>query len=41
MNRIDEIVIFNALGKEKIEKIIDLQLENLQRLLAERKIEIT
>jgi len=41
LNRIDEIVIFNALGKPEIEKIIDLQLENLRRLLSERKIEIT
>jgi ATP-dependent Clp protease ATP-binding subunit ClpB len=41
LNRIDEIVIFNALGKQEIEKIIDLQLQNLRRLLAERKIEIT
>jgi ATP-dependent Clp protease ATP-binding subunit ClpB len=41
LNRIDEIVIFNALGKQEIEKIIELQLENLRRQLAERKIEIT
>jgi len=41
LNRIDEIVIFNALGKPEIEKIIDLQLENLRRQLAERKIAIT
>ncbi len=41
LNRIDEIVIFNALGKAEIEKIIDLQLENLRRMLTERKIEIT
>jgi ATP-dependent Clp protease ATP-binding subunit ClpB len=40
LNRVDEIVIFNALGKEEIEKIIDLQLENLRKLLAERKIQI-
>jgi ATP-dependent Clp protease ATP-binding subunit ClpB len=40
LNRIDEVVIFNALGKEQIEKIIDLQLENLRKLLAERKIQI-
>ena len=40
INRVDEIVIFNPLGKEQIEKIIDLQLENLRRILAERKIEI-
>jgi ATP-dependent Clp protease ATP-binding subunit ClpB len=41
LNRIDEVVIFNALGKPEIEKIIDLQLERLRRQLAERKIEIT
>jgi ATP-dependent Clp protease ATP-binding subunit ClpB len=40
INRIDEIVIFNALGKEEITKIIDLQLGNLRRLLAERKVKI-
>jgi ATP-dependent Clp protease ATP-binding subunit ClpB len=41
LNRIDEVVIFNALGKPEIEKIIGLQLENLRRMLSERKIEIT
>ena len=40
LNRIDEIVIFNALGKQQIEKIIELQLRNLQEILAERKIQI-
>ncbi|HTV53557.1 MAG TPA: ATP-dependent chaperone ClpB [Terriglobia bacterium] len=40
LNRIDEIVIFNPLGKAEIEKIIDLQLEHLRSLLAERKITI-
>ena len=40
INRVDEIVIFNSLGKEEIEKIIGLQLENLKKLLAERKIQI-
>jgi ATP-dependent Clp protease ATP-binding subunit ClpB len=37
---VDEIVIFNPLGKEEIEKILDLQLTNLRKLLAERKIQI-
>jgi ATP-dependent Clp protease ATP-binding subunit ClpB len=41
LNRIDEVVIFNALRKDEIAKIIDLQLGNLRKLLAERKIEIT
>jgi len=40
LNRVDEIVIFNALGKPEIEKIIDLQLANLRHLLAEKKIQI-
>ncbi|MGD1157218.1 MAG: ATP-dependent chaperone ClpB [Terriglobia bacterium] len=40
LNRVDEIVIFNALGKQEIEKIIDLQLHNLRRLLAERKVQV-
>ena len=41
LNRIDEVVIFNALGKAEIERIIDLQLERLRHQLTERKIEIT
>jgi ATP-dependent Clp protease ATP-binding subunit ClpB len=40
LNRVDEIVIFNALGKEQIEKIIEIQLEHLRRLLADKKIQI-
>ncbi|HEV2492279.1 MAG TPA: ATP-dependent chaperone ClpB [Terriglobia bacterium] len=40
INRVDEIVIFNALGKPEIEKIIDLQVANLVKTLAERKIAI-
>ncbi len=40
LNRIDETVIFNPLGKAEIEKIIDLQLEHLRKMLAERKITI-
>jgi ATP-dependent Clp protease ATP-binding subunit ClpB len=40
LNRVDEIVIFNALGKDEIQKIIDIQLGYLKQLLAERKIQI-
>jgi ATP-dependent Clp protease ATP-binding subunit ClpB len=40
LNRVDEIVIFNALGKVEIEKIIGLQLEDLRRMLGERKIQV-
>ena len=38
INRIDEIVIFNPLGKEQLAKIVGLLLRNVERLLAERQI---
>ena len=38
INRIDEIVIFNPLGKEQLEHIVDLLLKSVERLLAERQI---
>jgi ATP-dependent Clp protease ATP-binding subunit ClpB len=38
LNRIDEIVIFNPLGKEQLELIVTLLLKNVEKLLAERQI---
>jgi ATP-dependent Clp protease ATP-binding subunit ClpB len=38
INRIDEIVIFNPLGKEQLERIVDLMLKSVDKLLAERQI---
>ena len=38
INRIDETVIFNRLGKGEIGKIVDIQLTRLSKRLAERKI---
>jgi ATP-dependent Clp protease ATP-binding subunit ClpB len=38
LNRIDETVIFNRLGKSEIGKIVDIQLTRLSQRLAERKI---
>ncbi len=38
LNRIDEIVTFRALGKEQIRQIVDIQLQDLQKRLAERKL---
>ena len=38
INRIDEIVIFNPLGKEQLERIVVLLLKDVERLLEERKI---
>ena len=40
LNRIDEIVIFHALGPEQIKQIVDIQLRGLRERLAERKIEL-
>ena len=38
INRIDEIVIFNPLGKEQLERIVVLLLKSVEKLLAERQI---
>jgi ATP-dependent Clp protease ATP-binding subunit ClpB len=38
LNRIDDIIVFKSLGKEEISKIIEIQLENLRKHLADRKI---
>ena len=38
INRIDEIVIFNPLGKEQLGRIVSLLLKSVERLLAERQI---
>jgi ATP-dependent Clp protease ATP-binding subunit ClpB len=38
INRIDEIVIFNPLGKEQLERIVGLLLKSVEKLLAQRKI---
>jgi ATP-dependent Clp protease ATP-binding subunit ClpB len=40
LNRVDDIIIFNPLGKEQLVKIIDLRLEDVRRLLADRKISL-
>lgn len=41
LNRIDEIILFHSLGKEHIKEIVDIQLERLSRLLAERRITVS
>jgi ATP-dependent Clp protease ATP-binding subunit ClpB len=40
LNRVDDIIIFNPLGREQLAKIVDLRLEDLRKLLAERKISL-
>ncbi len=41
VNRIDEIVVFDPLGRDEIRQIVDIQLRGLQRRLAERKLTVT
>ena len=41
LNRIDETVIFNRLGREDIGRIVDIQLTRLARRLEERKITLS
>jgi ATP-dependent Clp protease ATP-binding subunit ClpB len=41
LNRIDEIVTFQSLGPGEIRAIVDIQLEDLRRRLAERKVGLT
>ena len=40
LNRVDDVIIFRPLAKEQLTKIVELRLEDLRRLLAERKISI-
>ncbi len=41
LNRLDEIVLFDALGREELAHIVDLQLEAFDRRLAPRRITVT
>src|SRR5438876_62105 len=40
LNRVDDIIIFRPLGKEQLVKIVELRLEDVRRLLADRKISL-
>jgi ATP-dependent Clp protease ATP-binding subunit ClpB len=40
LNRVDDIIIFRPLGKEQLVHIIELRLEDVRRLLADRKISL-
>jgi len=40
LNRVDDVIIFRPLGKEQLVKIVELRLEDLRRLLADRKISL-
>ena len=40
LNRVDDIIVFRPLGKEQLVRIVDLRLEDVRRLLADRKISL-
>jgi ATP-dependent Clp protease ATP-binding subunit ClpB len=40
LNRIDDVVIFHQLSREQLGKIIDVQLERLRTMLAERNVNL-
>jgi ATP-dependent Clp protease ATP-binding subunit ClpB len=40
LNRLDEIILFHRLGRAQMDRIVDIQIARLARLLSERKIAI-
>jgi ATP-dependent Clp protease ATP-binding subunit ClpB len=38
LNRLDEVITFNRLGKDQIRKIVELEIERVARRISERKI---
>lgn len=41
LNRIDEVIIFNRLGKEEIKEIVEIQLRSLRKRLSEHNLKLT
>jgi len=41
LNRVDETIIFNSLGREEIKSIVEIQLKRLRQNLAARKLTLT
>jgi ATP-dependent Clp protease ATP-binding subunit ClpB len=40
LNRVDEVVVFHALDKDQLVKIVDIQLERLRARLSDKRIEL-
>jgi ATP-dependent Clp protease ATP-binding subunit ClpB len=40
LNRIDEVVVFHALTRQDIRRIVELQIKGLRRMLAERELSL-
>ncbi len=40
LNRVDEVVVFHALGREDLSRIVDIQLDRVRRRLADRRLDL-
>jgi ATP-dependent Clp protease ATP-binding subunit ClpB len=40
LNRVDDIIVFNALAREHLSQIVDIQLNNVSKLLKDRKLKL-
>jgi len=40
LNRVDEVIIFQSLSREQLVRIVEIQLQHLRKLLAERRISL-
>ena len=40
LNRVDEIIVFNSLSEDDIKKIVDIQISQLKKRLADRHFDI-
>jgi len=40
LNRVDEVVVFHALGRQDLARIVDIQLERVKRRLADRRMDL-
>jgi ATP-dependent Clp protease ATP-binding subunit ClpB len=40
LNRVDDVILFHQLGREHLDRIVEIQLVRLRKLLAERHIEL-
>ena len=41
LNRVDDVILFNRLGREDMERIVDIQLERIRKRLLERRLVLT
>jgi ATP-dependent Clp protease ATP-binding subunit ClpB len=41
LNRIDEVIVFSPLSREHIDQIVEIQINRLRKLLADRKLNLT